>query len=324
MSIKLEATRDAYGRALLYLGEHHPAVVVLDADLSKSTKTAVFAAKYPERFFNIGISEADLVGTACGLALAGLKPFASTFAIFATGRAYDQVRNSVAYPHLPVVIAATHAGLTVGPDGGSHQSLEDIALMRVLPHMQVWVPADGEEAYQMILAAAKEAGPVYVRLGRQPVPNVSPLGYNFVPGKAVVYGQHGDVVLIACGVMVAEALKTAHSLREQGISCQVINMSSIKPLDTAVLDQAAAASRLIVTIEEHQKAGGLGSACLEYLALHSRRPPVLVIGVEDVFGQSGEPYELLDYYGLTAESITAKILAQLSSHGGQIAHCQTK
>ncbi|MBT9157422.1 MAG: 1-deoxy-D-xylulose-5-phosphate synthase [Firmicutes bacterium] len=316
MASKLEATRDAYGRALLYLGENNPEVVVLDADLSKSTKTAAFAAKFPARFFNIGISEADLIGTACGLALAGLKPFASTFAIFATGRAYDQVRNSVAYPHLPVVIAATHAGLTVGPDGGSHQSLEDIALMRVLPHMQVWVPADGEEAYQMIIAAAKEEGPVYVRLGRQPVPAVSPLGYNFVPGRAMRFGEAGEVALIACGVMVSEAMKTAESLREQGVSASVINMSSIKPLDTAMLDQVAVECKLLVTIEEHQKAGGLGSACLEHLALHSARPPVLLIGVDDRFGQSGEPQELLAHYGLTAECLTAKILSAMKGKRG--------
>jgi len=311
MAGKLEATRDAYGRALQHLGEHQPEVVVLDADLSKSTKTAVFAAKYPERFFNVGISEADLIGTACGLALAGLKPFASTFAIFATGRAYDQVRNSVAYPHLPVVIAATHAGLTVGPDGGSHQSLEDIALMRVLPNMQVWVPADGEEAYQMILAAATEPGPVYVRLGRQPVPPVSPEGYTFVPGQAVRFGEPGEVALIACGVMVAEALKAAEVLRERGISCSVINMGSIKPLDTAILDAAASESKLLVTIEEHQRAGGLGSACLEHLALHPSRPRLLLLGVEDRFGQSGEPGELLAHYGLTAEHLVAKIVSEM-------------
>lgn len=309
MSAKPEATRDAYGRALLHLGETNPNVVVLDADLSKSTKTAGFGAKYPHRFFNVGIAEADLMGTACGLALSGLKPFASTFAIFATGRAYDQIRNSLAYPRIPVVIAATHAGLTVGPDGGSHQSIEDVALMRVLPNMQVWVPADGEEAYQMILAAAEvQDGPVYVRLGRQPVPRVMPEGYTFAPGKATVFGERAPITIIACGVMVSESLKAAEQLKAQGISCQVVNMSSIKPLDTETLASVAATSQLIVTAEEHLIAGGLGSACLEFLATLKHRPQVLMIGVEDRFGQSGEPDELLEAYCLTASDITERIV----------------
>jgi len=308
MSAKSEATRDAYGRALLALGESRPDVVVLDADLSKSTKTAGFAAKYPERFFNVGIAEADLMGTACGLALAGLKPFASTFAIFATGRAYDQVRNSVTYPSLPVVIAATHAGLTVGPDGGSHQSIEDIALMRVLPGMQVWVPADGEEAYQMILAAANvSSGPVYVRLGRQPVPRVVPAGYVFAPGKACVLGETAPVAIVACGVMVEASLHAALLLKQRGINCQVVNMSSIKPLDTATLASVAEKSVLIVTAEEHLVAGGLGSACAESLAAAKSRPPLIMVGVEDRFGQSGEPQELLAAYELTAQHIAARI-----------------
>lgn len=300
---KMEATRDAYGRALIDLGQSHPDVVVLDADLSKSTKTAGFAAKFPERFFNVGIAEADLMGTACGLALSGLKPFASTFAIFATGRAYDQIRNSMAYPSLPVVIAATHAGLTVGPDGGSHQSLEDIALMRVLPNMQVWVPADGTEAYQMVVAAAGEAGPVYIRLGRQPVPNVLPAGYSFTKGKAYAFGELSEVTLVACGVMVAEALEAASELRREGLGVEVVNMSSIKPLDTAMLDNIAANSRLVVTVEEHFVAGGLGSACAEYLVTLPNAPRLRMLGVADRFGQSGEPDELLELYGLKASHI---------------------
>jgi len=309
---KLEATRDAYGRALAALGAERSDVVVLDADLSKSTKTAVFGTKYPQRFFNVGIAEADLIGTACGFALAGLKPFASTFAIFATGRAYDQLRNSVAYAKLPVVIAATHAGLTVGPDGGSHQSIEDIALMRVMPNMQVWVPADGEEAYQMILAAADEDQPVYVRLGRQPVPVVMPTDYTFTKGKAHAFGTSGEVTIIACGVMVAEALKAAEELAGSGITVQVINMSSIKPLDTAVLDAAAFHSELIVTVEEHLLAGGLGSACAEYLSSLPTRPMLRMIGVEDRFGQSGDPDELLDLYGLRAPNIVETIKTTLN------------
>lgn len=311
MANKLEATRDAYGRALVALGAARADIVVLDADLSKSTKTAAFAAKFPERFYNVGIAEADLMGTACGLSLAGLKPFASTFAVFATGRAYDQIRNSIAYTNLPVVIAATHAGLTVGPDGGSHQALEDIALMRVLPNMQVWVPADAEEAYQMILAAADETGPVYVRLGRQPVGGVAPEGYTFHKGQAMVFGPPGEVTLIACGVMVTEALIAAAKLNAEGLSTQVINMSSIKPLDAAVLEQAARLSRLIVTVEEHFAAGGLGSACLEYISALTMRPKVVMMGVKDRFGQSGEPDELLDFYGLRAANIVATVHERL-------------
>lgn len=314
MSAKPEATRDAYGRALLHLGETNPKVVVLDADLSKSTKTAGFGAKHKDRFFNVGIAEADLMGTACGLALSGLKPFASTFAIFATGRAYDQIRNSMAYPRIPVVIAATHAGLTVGPDGGSHQAIEDIALMRVLPNMQVWVPADGEEAYQMILAAAKvQEGPVYIRLGRQPVPRVVPEGYIFTPGQATVFGDSAPISIVSCGVMVAEALKAAEQLKSQGLSCRVVNMSSIKPLATQVLASVAASSQLIVTVEEHLIAGGLGSACLEFLSTLKRPPRVLMIGVEDRFGQSGEPDELLEAYGLTARHIAERVAQAVSS-----------
>jgi len=311
VATKLEATRDAYGRALVALGASRPDVVVLDADLSKSTKTAAFAGEHPQHFFNIGIAEADLMGTACGFALSGLKPFASTFAIFATGRAYDQLRNSAAYANLPVVIAATHAGLTVGPDGGSHQSIEDIALMRVMPNMQVWVPADGAEAYQMVLAAADEAGPVYIRLGRQPVPTVVPPDYSFTKGRAQVFGPSGEVTIIACGVMVAEALKAAEELSSSGLSVQVVNMSSIKPLDTAVLDTAAASSRLIVTVEEHLLAGGLGSACVEYLSALPTRPLVRMLGVADRFGQSGSPDELLDLYGLRAANIVEVVKKSL-------------
>ncbi len=307
---KKEATRDAYGRALLALGEARPDVVVLDADLSKSTMTTHFALRYPDRFFNIGIAEQDLISTACGLALVGLKPFASTFAMFAVGRAFEQMRNDAAYASIPIVIAATHAGITVGADGGSHQAIEDIAITRVLPNMQVWVPADGVEAYSMITAAAEAAGPVYVRLGRHSVPQVLPEDYSFIPGRAYVFPGGGDVSIIACGVMVAEALQAAAELEAMGIGCRVINMGSIKPFDTEAL-RLAAQSRLVVTAEEHLLAGGLGSLVAEQLMQLHHRPQLLTIGIDDVFGQSGEPDELMDHYGLRAANIVEKVLSRL-------------
>lgn len=309
--VKKEATREAYGRALLELGETRPDVVVLDADLSKSTMTTHFAVKYPERFFNIGIAEQDLISTACGLALTGLKPFASTFAIFAVGRAFEQVRNDAAYANIPIVIAATHAGITVGPDGGSHQAIEDIALTRVLPNMQVWVPADGIEAYAMIMAASVAKGPVYVRLGRHAVPHVLPEDYSFTPGKAHVFPGGDKVSIIACGVMVAEALQAAAELEKQGIGCRVINMGSIKPFDLPAL-KLAAQSDLVVTAEEHLLAGGLGSLVAEQLMQLSEKPNLLSIGIGDTFGQSGDPDELLDHYGLRAKNIVEQVLKRLA------------
>jgi transketolase len=308
---KREATRDAYGRALVELGHRRSDVVVLDADLSKSTKTASFLAQFPDRFFNVGIAEADLISTACGMALTGLKPFASTFAMFAAGRAYEQIRNDAAYANIPIVVAATHAGITVGADGGSHQAIEDIALMRVIPHMQVWVPADGIEAYHMILAAAEAEGPVYVRLGRQTVPHIMPEEYTFVPGKAHVFPGGSDVTILACGVMVNEALQAAEILREKGIGCTVMNMGSIKPFDCDALLTAAQHSRLLVTAEEHLLAGGLGSLVAEQLAGLSSKPPLVMVGIDDIFGQSGEPDELMDHYGLRARNIVDKVLNRL-------------
>jgi transketolase len=308
---KKEATREAYGRALLALGETRSDVVVLDADLSKSTMTTHFAGKYPDRFFNVGISEQDLISTACGLALTGLKPFASTFAMFAVGRAFEQVRNDAAYANIPIVIAATHAGITVGADGGSHQAIEDIAITRVLPNMQVWVPADGIEAYSMIMAAADAEGPVYVRLGRHSVPHVLPDDYVFVPGKAHVFAGGDDVSIIACGVMVSEALQAARELESRGIGCRVINMASIKPFDLDAL-KLAATSRLVVTAEEHLLAGGLGSLVAEQLMQMPVKPDLLSIGVDDIFGQSGEPDELMDHYKLRAANIVEQVLSRLN------------
>ncbi|NLC76021.1 MAG: transketolase family protein [Clostridia bacterium] len=299
------ATRDAYGKALVRLGEINKDVVVLDADLAGSTKTAKFRDKYPERFFNMGIAEQNLIGTAAGLALSGKIPFASTFAIFATGRAFEQIRNSVAYPNLNVKIAATHAGLTVGEDGASHQALEDIAVMRAVPNMTVIVPADGVETEQAVFAAAGHQGPVYLRLGRPGVPVIYGEDYRFEIGKANLLRPGKQVGLVAAGIMVSIALEAAEALQAEGIDAAVLNMSTIKPLDEEAVIQLAKTTGALVTAEEHNILGGLGSAVAEVVAEHCP-VPVLRVGVEDVFGQSGTPGELLAEYGLTKEKIVEK------------------
>jgi transketolase len=300
------ATRDAYGAALLELGGKREDLVVLDADLSGSTKTARFAKAFPKRFFNIGISEQDLIGTAGGLSLAGKLPFASTFAIFETGRAWEQIRQSICYSRLNVKLVATHSGITVGEDGASHQAFMDIALMRVLPDMTVIVPADGPETEQVIHAAAEYYGPVYVRLGRAKVPVVMPEDYIFRLGKAHTFNLGKDANIIATGIMVALALKAREMLKSEGLDAGVINMSTIKPLDGDAVLQAAGMSKLIVTAEEHSVIGGLGSAVCEFL---SERDPVRVkrVGINDTFGRSGKPEELMALYGLTAEEIRKTI-----------------
>lgn len=292
------ATRDAYGNALLTLGAENPNVVVLDADLSKSTKTADFGKKYPERFFNMGIAEANLLGTAAGLAAAGKIPFASTFAIFAVGRAFEQIRNSIAYPKLNVKIAATHSGITVGEDGGSHQAIEDVAIMRAVPNMVVLVPADGEETRQVILAAAKYNGPVYIRMGRLAVPLLFGEDYNFEIGKANVLKEGTDVAIMANGLMVSMALDAAEELAVEGISVSVVNIASVKPLDVETIVRVAKQTKAVVTAEEHNIIGGLGSAIAEVLG--ERLPtPMVRVGLKDTFGESGRPQELLEKYGLT-------------------------
>jgi transketolase len=304
------ATREAYGQALAELGEEIKDIVVLDADLSKSTKTSVFAKKFPERFFNMGIAEQNLMGTAAGLATCGKIPFASTFAIFATGRAFEQVRNSICYPQLNVKIAATHAGITVGEDGATHQSIEDIALMRAIPHMTVINPADAEEAKQAVRAAALHKGPVYLRFGRHPVETIFDENYKFEIGKGVILKEGKDVAIIATGVMVGEALKAAKILAGEGINAMVVNISTIKPIDKEVILKAAGCGA-IVTAEEHNIIGGLGSAVAEVLA-EEKPTPIKRIGIADEFGQSGNPDELLKIYHLTAEDI-AKAAKELIS-----------
>ena len=310
MSNKI-ATREAYGKALVKLGKINDHVVVLDADLSKSTKTNDFFKAYPNRFFNMGIAEQNLVGAACGFAASGKIPFVSTFAMFATGRAFEVIRNSVCYPKLNVKICATHAGITVGEDGGSHQSVEDISLMRSIPNMTVLVPADGIEAEKMIFAAAEFDGPTYVRLGRSAVPTIFGEDYNFEIGKGVVLREGNDATIISCGMMVNEALIAADMLKQENINVRVINMSTIKPIDTELIIKAAKETKAIVTAEEHSIIGGLGSAVSEVV---SENYPVIVkkVGINDSFGESGTPKELLEKYGLTAKNIVEKVKEALN------------
>ncbi len=305
------ATRDAYGQALAELGAINDKVVVLDADLSKSTKTNDFKKLFPERFFNIGIAEQNLMGTAAGFAATGKIPFASSFAVFAVGRAYDQIRNSIAYPRLNVKIAATHAGLTVGEDGGSHQMLEDIALMRAVPNMTVIVPADGVETRQAVLAAAAYDGPVYIRLGRPKVPVLFGEDYEFEIGKGVVLRDGSDVTLVATGIMVSKAVEAAEALATEGVTAAVVNISTIKPLDDAVLVAMAQKTGAVVTCEEHNIYGGLGSAVAEVL-VENCPVPMARVGVEDSFGESGLPDQLLEKYGLTVENIVKKAKAVIA------------
>ncbi|HHX24961.1 MAG TPA: transketolase family protein [Thermoanaerobacterales bacterium] len=295
------ATREAYGEALAELGEEMKDIVVLDADLSGSTKTAVFGKRFPDRFFNMGIAEQDLMCTAAGFATCGKIPFASTFAIFATGRAFEQVRNSICYPELNVKVAATHAGLTVGEDGATHQAIEDLAIMRALPNMTVINPADAVEAKKAVRAAALHKGPVYLRFGRLAVETIFDESYEFEIGKGKVLKEGSDVAIIATGIMVSEALKAAKLLEDDGINAMVINIHTLKPIDEDIILKAAECDA-IVTAEEHSIIGGLGSAVAEVLA-EKKPTPMRRIGVKDKFGQSGKPGELLELYNLTAKDI---------------------
>ena len=302
-----KSTRQAYGEALAKLGKENENVVVLEADLSKSTMTAYFKKEFPERHINVGIAEADLIGTAAGFATTGKIPFASTFALFAAGRAYDQIRNSVAYPKLNVKICPTHAGVSLGEDGGSHQSVEDLALMRAIPGMVVLSPADAVETEKMIFAAAEYEGPVYVRLGRLNIPVLFDDNYKFEIGKAVTLTEGNDVAILATGLMVYEATEAAKQLAEQGIKARVVNVSTIKPLDEETVLKAAKECKFIVTSEEHSVIGGLGSAVSEFL---SKNHPTKVIkhGIQDVFGQSADGDTMLNNYKLRAKDIVEVVL----------------
>lgn len=305
-----KATREAYGEALAELGKINENVVVLDADLSGSTKTSVFKKAFPERHFNVGIAEADLVGTAAGLAASGKIAFASTFAMFAAGRAFEQIRNTVAYPKLNVKIAPTHAGISVGEDGASHQSVEDIALMRSIPGMVVLSPADAVETKKMVFAAAEYDGPVYIRMGRLGVPVLFDDNYDFQIGIANTLRDGKDVTIAATGLMVAEAVKAAEELEKEGISVRVINVGTIKPLDGETILKAAQETKFIVTAEEHSVIGGLGSAVSEFLSeVHPTK--VKKVGIYDKFGQSGTGEELLQKYELTAEKLISVIKENL-------------
>ena len=302
-----KATREAYGAALATLGEKYD-FVVLDADLAAATKTGVFKKKFPERFFDCGIAEGNMVSVAAGIATTGKKVFATSFAMFAAGRAYEQIRNSIGYPHLNVNIVGTHASITVGEDGATHQCSEDLALMRTIPGMTVICPADATEAYAAVEAALNFDGPCYLRFGRFAVPDLTPElvpDYKFELGKGVTYREGKDVTIVANGFMVHLAVEAAELLKAEGIDAGVINIHTIKPLDTELLTKAAKTTGAIVTAEEHSIVGGLGAAVCEALA-ETCPVPVLRVGVEDKFGKSGQVPELLELYGLTAKNIAEK------------------
>lgn len=297
-----KATRQSYGEALAELGEKNKNIVVLDADLSTATKTNIFAKKFPERFFNIGIAEQDMVSTAAGMSTMGKVPFLSTFAVFAAGRAYDQIRNSVCYPKLNVKICATHAGITVGEDGATHQMLEDISLMRTLPNMIVLSPSDDIQTKWAIKEISKINGPVYVRLCRLATPVIYEKETKFEIGKGVQFGEGRDGTVIATGVTVAEALKAKEELKTKGINIRVIDMHTIKPIDKEIIIKAAKETAKIVTIEDHSVIGGLGTAVCEVLS-ENYPTKVVRMGIKDTFGTSGNAKELMKHFNITAEDI---------------------
>lgn len=303
--------RDGYGKALLELCEKKENVMVLDADVAKSTRTVWIRDQYPEKFLDMGISEQDMVGTAAGMALGGMIPFCSTYGVFLAGRAWDQIRTTVCYNHLNVKLAGAHAGISVGPDGATHQALEDVAIMRVLPGMTVIVPCDAEETRKATLAMAEMDGPCYVRFGREAVPVVTDENSPFQIGKANVMREGTDVVIFANGAMVYEALQAAESLAAEGVDAMVVNLHTIKPLDTACIVDAVKKTGCAVTAEEHQKAGGMGSAVAECLAANYPAP-LEMVAVDDTFGESGQPQELMDKYGLNADAIIQKVKAVMA------------
>lgn len=316
MSEKI-ATREAYGKALAEFGAKYDKLVVLDADLAGATKTGVFKKAFPLRHFDCGIAEGNMFSVAAGLATTGLVPFASTFAMFAAGRAFEQIRNSIGYPHLNVKIGATHAGITVGEDGATHQCLEDFATMRSIPGMTVICPADAIEARAAVEAAINFDGPVYLRFGRAAVPVIFDKDtYKFTLGKGIILRDGDDVTLIANGVMVELALTAAQMLAEVGISARVINMHTVKPLDSELVLESAAKTGCIVTCEEHNVIGGLGEAVCSCVS-ENRPIPVLRVGVNDTFGRSGKVAPLMEYYGLTAQAIAekAKLAVQMKKNG---------
>ena len=300
--VKMIATRDSYGAALVELGKSDPNLVVLDADLSAATKTGTFKKAFPDRFINAGIAEGNMMSVAAGLATTGKTVFASSFAMFAAGRAFEQVRNSIGYPHLNVKIGATHAGISVGEDGATHQCCEDIALMRSIPGMTILNPADDTEARKAVFAAAAMNGPVYLRFGRLAVPVLFDNDYPFAVGKGVQLVAGNDVTIVATGLLVSEALIAAEQLKNEGIQARVINLCTIKPLDEEIVLRAARECHKIITVEEHSVIGGLGEAVCSLLS-EKAPTPVRRIGVQDKFGHSGPAWEVLRDYGLTADAI---------------------
>ncbi len=301
-----KATRQSFGEALLEIGRKNEDIVVLDADLSGATKTNIFAKQIPERFFDMGIAEQDMLATAAGFATCGKIPFASTFAVFATGRAYDQIRNSICYPNLNVKICATHCGITVGEDGATHQMLEDINLMRGLPNMRVISPCDDTQSKWAIEEASKINGPVYIRFGRSATPIIYDKDYKFELGKAIQFGEGLDATVFATGIMVAEALKAKEELEKSGINIRVIDIHTIKPIDKEIIIKCAKETKKLISIEEHSIIGGLGTAISEVLV--ENYPAKLVrIGIKDCFGKSGKAQELLEYFGLTSKEIIEEV-----------------
>jgi len=300
-----KSLRVAYGEALAELGAKNDKIVVMDADLSHATMTSIFAAKYPDRFYNFGLAEVNMMGAAAGFAHSGLIPFASTFAIFGTGRAYEQIRNSISYVNANVKFGLSHSGLSVGEDGGSHQSIEDIALMRVLPGMTIFVPCDPIETKKAVFAAAEINGPVYIRVARPVVETITRDETPFIPGKANIMKDGSDICIMATGLMLTEALKAADILATEGIHASVVNFHTIKPFDTECVLKMAEQCGAVVTVEEHSIIGGLGSAVAEVFAGHSGAKFVRV-GIQDKFGKSGKPADLFTAYGLTAENIAAQ------------------
>jgi transketolase len=298
--------REIYGKTLVELGSEYPDLVVLDADLTVSTKTNLFGKEFPHRFFSMGVSEQDMMATAAGFALYGKIPFASTFAVFATGRAWEHVRQSIAFPKLNVKIVSTHAGVTVGEDGATHQALEDIALMRVLPNMTVIVPADAVETAQVIRTIIEEKGPTYVRLPRAKFPTIFKESYEFEIGKARVLREGKHVGIFAVGIMVHESLQAAKILEKEGISASVVNVSSVKPIDVPTIEEITRLTGVVVTAEEHNIIGGLGGAVAEVLSEHCPTP-MKRIGMKDRFGTSGDGIKLLDYFGLKAKNIVEAV-----------------
>lgn len=299
---QLKPTRDGFGEALLELGKANDNVVVLSADLTQSTRAGWFKEKYPERFFDFGVAEQDMFSTAAGFALCGKVAFACTFGVFASGRAWDQIRLSICYMNLDVKIGGSHGGISVGPDGASHQALEEITLMRVLPNMTVIVPCDSVEAKLATIQAASHPGPVYLRLGREPFPIITNENEPFMIGDALVLRDGKDLTIIVCGIMVHEALKAHDELKKEGINARVINLHTIKPIDKEEIIKAAKETRAIVTAEEHSIIGGMGSAVSEVVSANYP-VPIKMVGIKDRFGESGEALELMKHFGLNSEGI---------------------